>query len=111
MKKSTNKNMSFILVLTSLLSILKICTAIDTINTTQFLRDGDTMVSSGGVFELGFFSPGNSKNRYVGIWYKQIPGNTVVWVANKEIPLTSMLISKNGCQQDPRASSAYVDSF
>ncbi|KAL2496234.1 G-type lectin S-receptor-like serine/threonine-protein kinase [Forsythia ovata] len=91
MKKSTNKDTSFILVLTSLLSILKICTAIDTINTTQFLRDGDTLVSSGGVFELGFFSPGNSKNRYVGIWYKKIPGNTVVWVANKEIPLTSTL--------------------
>ncbi|CAA2993145.1 G-type lectin S-receptor-like serine threonine-kinase At4g27290 isoform X1 [Olea europaea subsp. europaea] len=89
MKKST-KDMSFIIVLLFLLSISKISTAIDTINTTQILRDGDTLVSYGGVFELGFFSPGNSRNRYVGIWYKKIPGNTVVWVANKETPLTSV---------------------
>ncbi|CAA2992535.1 G-type lectin S-receptor-like serine threonine-kinase At4g27290 [Olea europaea subsp. europaea] len=89
MKKST-KDMSFIIVLLFLLSISKISTAIDTINTTQIFRDGDTLVSYGGVFELGFFSPGNSRNGYVGIWYKKIPGNTVVWVANKETPLTSV---------------------
>ncbi|KAH9651181.1 G-type lectin S-receptor-like serine/threonine-protein kinase [Citrus sinensis] len=27
--------------------------------------------------------PGSSKNRYVGIWYKNIPVKTVVWVANR----------------------------
>ncbi|KAF8370246.1 hypothetical protein HHK36_031714 [Tetracentron sinense] len=42
------------------------------------------------MFELGFFSPGNSKNRYVGIWYyKKIPIPTVVWVANRDNPLTN----------------------
>ncbi|XP_019152409.1 PREDICTED: uncharacterized protein LOC109149200 [Ipomoea nil] len=54
---------------------------------TQFLKDGETIVSNGGTFEMGFFSPTNSSNRYVGIWYKQIPGQTVVWVANRDAPI------------------------
>ncbi|KAK6157118.1 hypothetical protein DH2020_011366 [Rehmannia glutinosa] len=62
--------------------------AIDTINTNQTIRDGDTLLSSAGIFELGFFSPGNSRNRYVGIWYTNL-SSTVVWVANRETPLTN----------------------
>ncbi|GFQ05759.1 putative serine/threonine-protein kinase receptor [Phtheirospermum japonicum] len=61
----------------------------DTLNTTQVLRDGDTLLSPGGIFELGFFSPGNSRNRYVGIWYGKINPQTVVWVANRETPVTN----------------------
>ncbi|CAA2992538.1 G-type lectin S-receptor-like serine threonine-kinase At4g27290 [Olea europaea subsp. europaea] len=88
MEKSI-KDISLLLLLTSILSILEISPAIDTISTTQSLKDGDTMVSSGGTFELGFFSPGDSKNRYVGIWYKKVPSITAVWVLNREIPLNS----------------------
>ncbi|KAL6580972.1 hypothetical protein OROMI_006895 [Orobanche minor] len=63
--------------------------AADTLGNYQVLRDNNstTLVSSGGSFELGFFSPENSKNRYVGIWYKKISVRTVIWVANREIPL------------------------
>ncbi|KAF7112160.1 hypothetical protein RHSIM_RhsimUnG0255600 [Rhododendron simsii] len=68
-------------------SILITSNGVDTITTTKSLADGETIVSSGGIFELGFFSPGNSTNRYV-IWYKKIlPIMTVVWVANRETPL------------------------
>ncbi|KAG6636521.1 hypothetical protein CIPAW_11G116700 [Carya illinoinensis] len=35
---------------------------------------------------MGFFSPGSSKSRYVGIWYA-ISSGTVVWVANRDTPL------------------------
>ncbi|KAL2476171.1 G-type lectin S-receptor-like serine/threonine-protein kinase [Abeliophyllum distichum] len=80
---------SFLLLLSPLLSILKISTATDIINTTQILRDGDTLVSSGRRFELGFFSPGNSNNRYVGIWYANINNITAVWVANRENPVNN----------------------
>eukprot|EP00258_Populus_trichocarpa_P032149 XP_024448168.1 uncharacterized protein LOC18095686 [Populus trichocarpa] len=66
-------------------------TAIDIINTTQFIRDGDTIVSADGTYELGFFSPGKSKNRYLGIWYGKLPVQTVVWVANRETPLNDSL--------------------
>ncbi|KAK9212457.1 hypothetical protein WN943_001839 [Citrus x changshan-huyou] len=55
----------------------------DTITSFQSLSDGRTLVSKEGSFELGFFSPGSSKNRYVGIWYKNMPVKTVVWVANR----------------------------
>ncbi|KAF8409416.1 hypothetical protein HHK36_005492 [Tetracentron sinense] len=72
-----------------LLFLSNISIAVDTITPTQAVRDGVTLVSTGERFELGFFSPGNSKNRYVGIWYKQIPIATVVWVANRDNPLTN----------------------
>ncbi|XP_022876889.1 G-type lectin S-receptor-like serine/threonine-protein kinase At4g27290 [Olea europaea var. sylvestris] len=88
MMKST-KVACFLLLLSSLPSIVKICTAIDTISTTQILRDGDTLVSSGGRFELGFFSPYNTNNRYVGIWYTNVTIFKAVWVANRESPVTS----------------------
>ncbi|KAL5548113.1 hypothetical protein UlMin_003344 [Ulmus minor] len=45
-----------------------------------------TLVSLGKTFELGFFSLGKSKNRYIGIWYKNTP-DVVVWVANRNTPL------------------------
>ncbi|XP_022717014.1 G-type lectin S-receptor-like serine/threonine-protein kinase At4g27290 isoform X1 [Durio zibethinus] len=53
----------------------------------QSIKDGETLISVGESFELGFFSPGSSKSRYVGIWYKNIPSRTVVWVANREAPI------------------------
>ncbi|KAK9064111.1 hypothetical protein SSX86_017983 [Deinandra increscens subsp. villosa] len=63
--------------------------AIDTISANQLIEDdGKTIVSKGDVFELGFFSPGKSKNRYLGIWYRKISVCTVVWVANRETPIT-----------------------
>ncbi|KAM7504093.1 hypothetical protein LguiB_002997 [Lonicera macranthoides] len=75
--------------LSSLLSIHQISIAADTFTTTQFIKDGETIVSSGEIFEMGFFSPGESKNRYVGVWYKKISVRTVVWVANRETPITN----------------------
>ncbi|KAK9084987.1 hypothetical protein Sjap_025398 [Stephania japonica] len=61
----------------------------DTITQNMILRDGDTLVSNGGIYTLGFFSPGNSKLRYIGIWYNKIPEQTVVWVANRNNPINS----------------------
>ncbi|KAL5548121.1 hypothetical protein UlMin_003352 [Ulmus minor] len=54
--------------------------------TISIADDNTTMVSSSQMFELGFFSPGSSKNRYLGIWYKATP-DVVVWVANRNNPL------------------------
>ncbi|XP_047965113.1 G-type lectin S-receptor-like serine/threonine-protein kinase At4g27290 [Salvia hispanica] len=61
----------------------------DTINASQTVSDSsdDRLVSSTGAFALGFFSPGSSKNRYIGIWYNKIEEKTVVWVANRDNPL------------------------
>ncbi|KAI3675455.1 hypothetical protein L1987_85045 [Smallanthus sonchifolius] len=64
------------------------CTcALDTISVNQKVRYGKTIVSSEETFELGFFLPGKSTNYYVGIWYKKILNQTVVWVVNPNTPL------------------------
>ncbi|KAI6668203.1 hypothetical protein NL676_028535 [Syzygium grande] len=39
-------------------------------------------------FFLLCFSPGNSSHRYVGIWYYQVSEQTVLWVANRETPIS-----------------------
>jgi hypothetical protein len=70
-----------------LFSLLRTSIAPETITPSQSIRDdGGTLGSSGGSFQLGFFSPSNSKSRYVGIWYMISP-EIVVWVANWDAPL------------------------
>ncbi|KAJ9168982.1 hypothetical protein P3X46_020454 [Hevea brasiliensis] len=63
------------------------CISIDTITPTQFIKDGDILVSKGERFALGFFSPGTSTRRYVGIWYNKVSEQTVVWVGNRDNPV------------------------
>ncbi|XP_017221536.2 G-type lectin S-receptor-like serine/threonine-protein kinase At4g27290 [Daucus carota subsp. sativus] len=91
---------SIILVCSILSSTLIKSMAVDTISMHQTFRDGDTITSAGGEFQLGFFSPGSSTNRYLGIWYKKISRVTVVWVANRDSPLVNtsgfLQISREG---------------
>ncbi|KAJ6843605.1 receptor-like serine/threonine-protein kinase SD1-8 [Iris pallida] len=68
---------------------LSTATARDTITPTQPLSDNETLVSAGGTFALGFFTPNNSddRRRYIGIWYHNIKVQTIVWVANRANPV------------------------
>ena len=77
----------FLLCYASLYFLCKTSFADDTITPKQSIVDGQELVSSGESFVLGFFSPGNSKKHYLGIWYKNISPPTIVWVANRENPL------------------------
>ncbi|PHU11210.1 hypothetical protein BC332_18140 [Capsicum chinense] len=61
----------------------------DTISANESVSSGQTIISSGGNFELGFFRPGDSRSYYIGIWYKKMYPQTVVWVANRDKPLDS----------------------
>ncbi|CAL9013871.1 unnamed protein product [Prunus brigantina] len=70
-----------------------VCLAADTITANQPLSGDQTIVSAGGVFELGFFKPSNSSNYYIGIWYKKVSVRTVVWVANREQPISDRFSS------------------
>ncbi|XP_062087420.1 G-type lectin S-receptor-like serine/threonine-protein kinase At1g11410 isoform X2 [Humulus lupulus] len=63
------------------------CLSLNTITPNQPLKDGDLLISTPDIFALGFFSPANSRNRYVGIWYHKVPEQTIVWVANRDSPL------------------------
>ena len=80
------KPFSALFVYSLLLSFLRTSNTVDTITPSQFIRDGETLVSASRFFELGFFSPGSSKSQYVGVWYV-VSNDTVVWVANRETPL------------------------
>nr|KAJ0217268.1 hypothetical protein LSAT_V11C300118530 [Lactuca sativa] len=53
-----------------------------------------TLVSPAENFELGFFKPGQSPNYYIGIWYKKVQTSTIVWVANRETPISDAFSSK-----------------
>lgn len=68
------------------LLLLQISTSSDTISFDQPIKDGDFLVSKNKTFELGFFSPGTSSYRYVGIWYK-FSADMVMWVANRDNPV------------------------
>ncbi|XXG70263.1 hypothetical protein AAC387_Pa06g3061 [Persea americana] len=84
-----NAAKSFVFSLISLLSFFSSCISIDTITLTQpIIDDGNTLIYAGKTFELGFFSPKNSNKCYVGIWFHKIFAKTVVWVANRENPVT-----------------------
>lgn len=70
-------------------SSLSVSLTTDTILQNQSIIDGETIISSNKMFELGFFSPdGAPSKRYLGIWYYLDP-RTVVWVVNRTQPIPS----------------------
>ncbi|KAK2987265.1 hypothetical protein RJ640_017568 [Escallonia rubra] len=60
----------------------------DTIRQGQIIRDGQTIISAGHNFVLGFFSPANSSSRYAGVWYYRVTVQTVIWIANRRNPIS-----------------------
>uniref|UniRef100_A0A8R7R5L0 Receptor-like serine/threonine-protein kinase n=2 Tax=Triticum urartu TaxID=4572 RepID=A0A8R7R5L0_TRIUA len=67
-----------------------------TLSARRPLRGKDTLVSAQGKFELGLFTPaGSSGDRfYLGIWYKNIPDQTIIWVGNRVSPLSSLAFAE-----------------
>ncbi|XP_074380714.1 G-type lectin S-receptor-like serine/threonine-protein kinase At4g27290 [Apium graveolens] len=61
--------------------------AADTLYPNESIKVEETIDSADGVFELGFFSPGGSKNLYLCIRYKKA-SSTIAWLANRDAPLT-----------------------
>uniref|UniRef100_A0A0E0B670 Receptor-like serine/threonine-protein kinase n=1 Tax=Oryza glumipatula TaxID=40148 RepID=A0A0E0B670_9ORYZ len=83
--------MSCISVATIFLLLPALCACDDRLVPGKSLSPaGATLVSDGGAFAMGFFSPSNSTTDklYLGIWYNDIPVRTVVWVANRAAPAT-----------------------
>ena len=64
---------------------MQVASSRDTITSSQFLKDSQTLSSNDSMFHLGFFTPTNSTFSYLGIWY--ISETPVVWVANRDQPL------------------------
>ena len=63
----------------------------DTLSNGGNITDGETtLVSAGGSFTLGFFSPaGVPTKRYLGIWFTASGVDAVCWVANRDAPLNN----------------------
>ncbi|TKV98865.1 hypothetical protein SEVIR_8G002500v4 [Setaria viridis] len=78
--------------------------ASDTLTANQQLSGNQKLISQDGNFALGFFQPaveGLNGKWYIGIWYNKIPVQTVVWVANREKPISdpassNLIISDDG---------------
>ncbi|KAI6702883.1 hypothetical protein NL676_012019 [Syzygium grande] len=77
----------FFTFITLLSTAAELSRSADTVTLSQSVRDNETLISAGAKFELGFFSRGNLTNRYVGIWFYNIPVKTIVWVANRDDPI------------------------
>ncbi|XP_004301473.1 PREDICTED: G-type lectin S-receptor-like serine/threonine-protein kinase At1g61390-like [Fragaria vesca subsp. vesca] len=92
---------SMLFLILSLFSLRCYCAEVHEITNSKPLAVGQTLVSPGRIFELGFFSFNDSSKQYVGLWHKNIYPRKQVWVANRERPLAvsdglaSLRISKN----------------
>jgi hypothetical protein len=90
-----------------LLLLPRLCSSAgDQMELGESLLPGQTVVSDGGAFALGFFSPSNATpaRQYIGIWYNSIPGRTVVWVGNRDAPVTVDELSVNNSSTVPSLS-------
>ncbi|XP_028952575.1 G-type lectin S-receptor-like serine/threonine-protein kinase At2g19130 [Malus sylvestris] len=66
---------------------LHVSSATDSVTANQSLSGDQTIVSAGGIFELGFFELGG--RYYISTWYynQVVSASTIVWVANREQPV------------------------
>lgn len=77
----------------------------DAITTSRFITYGEVIASNASRFQMGFFSPANSTNHYLGIWYygtKAVEG--IIWVARiwknegaGLVPQTLVVAPRNEC--------------
>lgn len=92
-----NSSRISLLILSFLIIIPLPCFANQPASTTNLLYLGSvlsvnqTQLSPNGRFAVGLFSPQGSgiSSFYLGIWYAQVPEQTVVWIANREQPASS----------------------
>ncbi|CAI9275602.1 unnamed protein product [Lactuca saligna] len=77
-----------------LFSIPSLSSGAATLSVNQSLSGNQTLISLAETFELGFFKPGESSTYYIGIWYKKVKTRTIVWVANRDTPISNIFSSK-----------------
>ncbi|CAO2043884.1 unnamed protein product [Urochloa humidicola] len=71
----------------------------DTLSQGSNITDSETLVSANGTFTLGFFSPGVSTKRYLGVWFS-VSRDAICWVANGDSPINGnssvLMVSNTG---------------
>ncbi|XP_057796285.1 G-type lectin S-receptor-like serine/threonine-protein kinase At4g27290 [Salvia miltiorrhiza] len=93
-------------------NFISVCNGSDGISAGESLFPNQTIISKEGKFELGFFTPGNSSSSsyYVGIWYKNIPVETVVWVLNRNYSIQSSFLDTCLLQMSNSSLNLIVNS-
>ncbi|KAG6392276.1 hypothetical protein SASPL_146490 [Salvia splendens] len=90
---------SILLLLLIIQSVACLSIENDTISTGVVIKDSQTITSPKQIYKLGFFSPPNTTNRYLAIFFA-FSQETVIWVANRDTPLTdssgSVTLSRDG---------------
>ncbi|KAF3773209.1 G-type lectin S-receptor-like serine/threonine-protein kinase [Nymphaea thermarum] len=88
------------------------CLSGDTISAGHSITGNQTITSKGGKFELGYFSLGSPARYYIGIWFKDVTDDNVVWVANRDTPLQNntaeLKISKDGSNLVIQTKSGFL---
>ncbi|XP_059068808.1 G-type lectin S-receptor-like serine/threonine-protein kinase At2g19130 [Cryptomeria japonica] len=62
----------------------------DTLLVGSSLSGNQTLISRNGTFAFGFFNPSGTNNWYIAIWYAPTSQKAIVWVANRDNPVTNM---------------------
>ena len=91
----------FIFYIPLLCSFHVYCAAKHSLKFGELITDnGETLVSAGGEFEVGFFTPNGSSGhkRYVGIWYTRGISKQLYGLPTK-MTLLSMQLEHSGGQQ------------
>ncbi|KAL3825719.1 hypothetical protein ACJIZ3_021748 [Penstemon smallii] len=92
-------NTKIVLFVLTLIPFLCFCLDTDTITSNISISDPNTIISDGHIFKLGFFSPENTIDRYLGVFYN-VSQETVIWVADRDRPLNdssgTVTIFRNG---------------
>ncbi|KAF3782300.1 S-locus-specific glycoprotein S6 [Nymphaea thermarum] len=88
------------------------CLSGDTISAGHSITGSQTITSKCGMFELGYFSRGSPARYYIGIWYKDVKDDNVVWVANRDMPLQNntaeLKISEDGSNLVIQTKSGFL---
>ncbi|XP_059437683.1 uncharacterized protein LOC132170643 [Corylus avellana] len=74
--------------------------ASNTLSPGHSLSFTGTILSQSSTFVLGFFQPGTSRKIYLGIWYIMLNRTEVLWVANRENPLSDPFSARLDLSKD-----------
>ncbi|KAG2571417.1 hypothetical protein PVAP13_7KG398500 [Panicum virgatum] len=69
METTTCSHLLGLVVISFILVPPRACGVADTFSKGRNITDNETIVSANGAFTMGFFSPGVSTKRYLGIWF------------------------------------------
>jgi hypothetical protein len=74
--------------------------AADSLSPGHSLSFSETILSQSSTFVLGFFQPGTSRQIYLGIWYIMLNRTEVLWVENRENPLSDPFSARLDLSKD-----------